>query len=79
MSLEVYSDKSVLHMFGPCPDASWRTSAVLNTRSYLGIGGLHQEWKSKQSKSSHWYSSPLTPTAEEMADLENVGLISLMG
>lgn len=36
-------------MFGPCPDASWKTSAVLNTRSYLGTGGLHTKGMEKQA------------------------------
>lgn len=36
-------------MFGPCLDASWKTSVVLNTRSYLGIGVLHTKGMERQA------------------------------
>lgn len=67
-------------MFGPCLDASWKTSVVLNTRSYLGMSGLHTKGMERQAVqvvplvflTTHYNSR------EEMTDPGKCGIISLM-
>lgn len=68
-------------MFGPCLDASWKTSAVLSTRSYLGIGGLHTKGMEKQAVQavSLVFLTTHSNSREEMADPGKCGIISLMG
>lgn len=60
-------------MFRPCPDASWKTSDVLNTRSCLGIDVPHTK---AVSLSLHARSAHHSPQQHERKwlILENVVL-----
>lgn len=67
-------------MFGPCPDASWKTFSVLNTRSYLGIGVLHTMGMEREA--IQVFSLVLLTThpivQEKVADPGKCGIVLLM-